>query len=64
MNDYSFRIEEKPKYIIGYHQLLDELFLFNIDSDGIVSVFRQGKLDSMFFEEFTSSAPWISLGEL
>ena len=35
--DYSFRIEEKPKYIIGYHQLLDELFLFNSKTHNIIS---------------------------
>ena len=62
MSEYRIRFESN--YRVAYHCSLDEIFLFTVDGEGLISVFRRGRLDSMFFEEFMSDAPWIELGDL
>lgn len=63
--DLNYNLTFKTNYRVGYHAGFDELFLFTIQGDGLIAVFRRGRLDSMFFEEFmTLEAPWFELGDL
>lgn len=53
------------KFYVGYHKILDELFIYAIDVNLLVYTFRKGHVDSIFFYEFASEEDvWENLGEL
>jgi hypothetical protein len=58
----KYRITFQGPYLVGYQLQFDEIFLYTVTGDGLISVFRRGRLDSMFFEEFMADIPWIDLG--
>jgi hypothetical protein len=58
----EYEITFKTQYRAGYQPIFDEIFLYTVTGDGLISVFRRGRLDSMFFEEFMADIPWIDLG--
>lgn len=62
ISDYTIHIT--PDWFVGYHRELDELFLYKIDHEQIVSVFRNGGIDSVGFYEFMDFSTAELLGEL
>lgn len=61
MIDYKVTVST---WYIGYHIEHDEMFLYKIDSEQLVHVFRRGGLDSIGFYEFMNFSEAIELGEL
>jgi hypothetical protein len=61
---YQVSFSVNPKWFVGYSPEHDEMFLYTIDAEGIVSVFRKGGLDSMGFYEFMNFNEAELLGEL
>lgn len=59
-----YSIGYATKWFVGYHPEHDEIFLYSIDSDQMVSVFRKGGLDSMGFYEYMDFSAAELLGEL
>jgi hypothetical protein len=57
--NYNINMTINSPWRVSYQYELDEIFLFRIDSDDLVSVFRNGRLDAMFFAEFLADAPFI-----
>lgn len=55
---------EANRWRVGYSPEHDEMFLLKIDSDGLISVYRKGGLDSQGFEEFMDFSKAELLGEL
>lgn len=52
------------KWLVGYHIEHDELFLYKVDQDNLVWIFRKGGLDVIGFYEFMDFSKAIELGEL
>lgn len=52
------------RWNVGYHLEMDEIFIYRIDSDGLVWVFRRNGLDAIGFEEFMDFSKAEMLGEL
>lgn len=51
-------------WLVGYHPKHDELFLYRIDSDGLVTVVVDGKAVQTFFIELMDQSEFEVLGEL
>lgn len=60
---YTMTIEPN-RWRVGYSPEHDEMFLLKIDSDGLISVYRKGGLDSQGFDEFMDFSKAELLGEL
>ena len=60
---YSISIEPN-RWRVGYHPERDEMFLYYIGPDEIISVFGRYGLDSMGFVEFFDFSKAELLGEL
>jgi hypothetical protein len=52
------------KWLVGYHIEHNEIFLYKIDQDRLVWVFRMGGLDAIGFYEFVDFSEALELGEL
>ena len=61
---YEIQMQFLPPWQVGYHEKINELFLYRVDDDGLTTVVRGGRVDSIFFEEFTQNNNWICLGWL
>ena len=52
-------------FYVGYHKVMDELFIYAIDCNQLVYTFRNGHVDAIFFYEFAANDDvWEDLGEL
>ncbi len=49
--NYALSFAHPRKWNVGYHPEKDEMFLWFIDSDQLIWVFRNGGLDSIGFYE-------------
>jgi hypothetical protein len=61
---YEVSVQPRFKWHVGYHPEHDEMFLYKIDADQVISIFRKGGLDSMGFYEFMDFSQAELLGEL
>ncbi len=64
MTEYQIGFQVRPKWFVGWHIEKEELFLFTINDDGLVGVYRRGGLDSLGFVEFMNFDDVEVLGEL
>jgi hypothetical protein len=62
--EYKIGYSINPKWFVGYAIEHDEMFLYAIDTDQVVSIFTKGGLDAMCFYEFINFNKAELLGEL
>lgn len=61
---YKVSMQMRSNWIVGYHTLKDEIFMYFVDQDEIAWVFARGSLDAVGFPEFMNFEYVEWLGEL
>lgn len=61
---YEVTMQMRSSWMVGYSPEHDEMFLYFVDQDDLIWIFRQGGLDAMGFAEFMNMDKAVILGEL
>lgn len=64
MSSYQIIWYPEVPWMVGYHKKHGVLFLYRIDSDGLVTVVVDGNVVQTFFIELIDQSEFEALGEL